>query len=254
MKTHVAIPVLLSASMFALAPVGGAFAATAYMGGLGGSTPYYSTITGPNGERVNTAPTWLGGDQRVSWNNISQESAKQAQIKWLEAHQGESNTLWVYSATANSINKVAAERPELLANTTVIAIAPPKAGSLDYAPVPAPSTFRQYQVIAEGDSVADEDGTSFDTHLNGYRNLNLQTATPTKRSKLDGTETTRSYYERPARTTYAQRVEARKIAREERRAASKQRWDAFVSKLTKKDAQDTSAPDTTTPSDDTATE
>lgn len=220
----------------ALLSAGQAQAATAYMGGLLGATPGYSTITGPNGERVSTAPTWLGGDERVSWNNISQTSAVNAQIRWLEQHQGEQNTLWVYSATANSINKVAATRPELLANTTVIAIAPPRAGSLDYAPVPVPSTFRQYQAIVDGDSVADEDGTSFDTHTNGYRNLNMQTATPITSTVTPGTNTRRSYYYRPGTSpattaptsTWAERAEARREARAQRRAESREAWTRVV--------------------------
>lgn len=258
----------VTAAILGAAP---ANAAQAYMGGLFGSTPYYSTITGPNGERVNTGWTIFGGDERVSWNNISQQSAVNAQIKWLEKHQGEQNTLWVYSATANSINKVAATRPELLANTTVIAIAPPRAGSLDYAPVPTPSTFRQYQIIVDGDSVADEDGTSFSTHTNGYRNLNMQTATPISSSVTPGTNTTRSYYQRPgassksstvvepapakltwaekvaqSRAKRAERAAAAKVARAERREASQARWDRFVSKLRGEDVKksDTAKDDT----------
>ena len=231
---------LISAAVAAMA-IGTAVpadAATAYMGGLLGTQPGFSTITGPNGERVNTGWQVFGGNERIGWDNFSQESAKNAQIAWLEAHQGEQNTLWVYSATSNSINKVAAERPELLANTTVIAIAPPKATSLDYAPVPTPSTFRQYQVIAKGDSVADEGGTSFSTHTGGYKNLNLQTATPVSSSTVPGTNTTRSYYNRPSAPTKAQRAEikaekaaAAKAARAERQERARANWAKFTAKL-----------------------
>lgn len=176
-------------------------AATAYMGGLFGGTPYFSTITGPNGERVNTSWTIFGGDERIQWDNISQASAERAQIAWLEAHQGEQNELWVYSASANSINAVANTRPELLANTTVIAIAPPRAGQPGYQQVQPPSTAKIYQVIVDGDSVADEDGTSLNTHTNGYRNLNMQTQQPVSSVVLNGTNTTRSYYQKPVSTT-----------------------------------------------------
>ena len=218
-------------------------AATAYMGGLFGGTPGYSTITGPNGERVNTSWTIFGGDQRISWNNISQSSAERAQIAWLEAHQDEQNTLWVYSASANSINKVANERPELFANTTVISIAPPRPGNPVYQQVQAPSEVNMYQVIADGDSVADEDGRSFGVHLWGYRNLDMQTEAPASSEVLEGTDTTRSYYRDSSsktakqstaaaevkepthaeqrRAARAERVEARKAARAERAEARK---------------------------------
>lgn len=199
-KTRIGL-VLLATGAVAMSAMPEASAADAYMGGLFGTTPGYNTIIGPNGERINTGWTLFGGDERISWNNIGQSSAERAQIKWLESHQGEQNTLWVYSATANSINAVINSRPDLFVNTTVIAIAPPKAGSAGYQQVSAPSTAKVYQVIVDGDSVADEDGTSFGTHTDGYRNLNLQTATPISSTMLGGTNTKRSYYQRPGTTT-----------------------------------------------------
>lgn len=195
--------ILIVTPLAALAFAAPAQAATAYMSGVGGTLPGYSTITGPNGERVSTSWPIFGGDERISWNNISQQSAVNAQIAWLEAHQGEDNTLWTYSATSNAINEAARLRPDLFTRTTVIALAPPKATSVGYYPVPTPSTFRQYQVIVNGDSVADENGTSLSTHTGGYKNLNLQTAVPTKSSVLGDTNTTRSYYNKPGTTTAA---------------------------------------------------
>lgn len=192
---------LIAVPLAALTLAAPAEAATAYMSGLGGTQPGYSTITGPNGERVNTGWRIFGGDEQIRWNTVSQDDAVRAQIAWLEQHQDEDNTMWTYSASANAINEAARLRPDLFTRTTVISLAPPRPGSLDYFAPPAPSTFRQYQVIVTGDSVADPTGKSFDTHLNGYRNLNLQTAVPTSSTVLHDTNTTRSTYTRPAKTS-----------------------------------------------------
>ena len=191
MHTLTTTAAALLAGGLALAP--GAAAATGYMNGALGTSPGYSTITGPNGERCSTGCAKIPG-----YDGFTVQSAEAGLIKWLEAHPDEQNTIWTYSATSQAVINVANDRPDLFANTTVIALAPPKQGSIGYEQVTAPNPVRMTQAIVKGDSVADPAGSSFSTHLNGYRNLDLRN--PSSSTPIEGTGTVRNFYDRPVST------------------------------------------------------
>ena len=93
-----------------------------------------------------------------------------------------------------------------------------------------------YQVIADGDSVADEDGRSFAVHLWGYRNLNLQTEVPASSEVLEGTNTTRSYY-RDSSSKSAQRSTAAEVDEVEEPTRSEQRKAERVERRAERKAE-----------------
>lgn len=197
MKTAIVSTAIAGGLM--LAPV--AQAATGYTNGIGGIGPQWTTITGPNGEKCNCG-FLRPGERIVPRNNFSVESYEAAQIAWLEAHQNEDNVIWTYSASSQSIVNLAEKRPDLFTRTKVIALAPPKAGSLGYNQIDGPNAVDMTQVIVKNDSVADENGTSLETHRTGYNNLNMQTQQPVSSSTLSNTNTKRNYYEKAPTTSW----------------------------------------------------
>lgn len=198
MKKTVIVSGMLAGGLM-LAPV--AQGATAYTNGIFGIGPQWSTITGPNGEKCNCG-FLRPGERIVPRNNLSVQSYEAAIITWLEDHQDEDNVGWGYSESAQAWINVAEKRPDLMQRTTVINLAPPKAGSIGYNQIDPPNNVNMYQIIVKGDSVADEAGTSLEKHRTGYNNLNMQTQQPVSSTVLEGTNTKRNYYEAPVRTNW----------------------------------------------------
>ncbi len=242
---HLLIGAAVPALALGLAAPG--MAATAYMDGLFNIGPGWSTITAPGGQQCRQGCT------EVRYDYITDASARRAAGAWMDANNTPDSVLFVYSLSSVGAVDARAARPDW--QGTIVALGSPA----------RPDNGRSYPeggrptldvdggavdfVTVTGDSVTQNGGGSFSTHLNDYRNRDFSTETPVAVEEptdavTDFEYAPRTYAQRvaDAREARAERLEARREARAERVAAYKervaelrearaQRWSTFVSKL-----------------------
>lgn len=255
---------LLIAPIVGLALAAPADAAVAYMDGVLNIGPGWSTITMPDGSKC------AAGCTEVKYDYITQSSATRAAGAWMDANNTPDSVLYTYSL--GSVGAVSARlaRPDWQGQIVALGSpAKPNNGASQAdggrPVVPGPNGGDVTFVSVRGDSVAYRSG-SLNTHMNGYRNRNFATETPVKVTEPSpvvedieyGTAAPKPTTSTPkltwaekvaqSRAERAERAEARKVAREERRAERKAAWDRVVRAVFGKPAKDAE-----TPSSDSAT-
>lgn len=217
-----------AAAAVVLAPA--ANAADAYLGGLMGFVPAYSSMTGPTGQKCNPGATC----QRIRWDNISVQSAERNIADWVADHPG-TNTIWTVSESTPAVVAYVNAHPEDR-NTWILIGSPAKpgngntvlAGGGTVTNLTADLTF----VSNVKDSVAlpGQPGTNFTTHLTGYTNLDMRY--PTTSRTIGNTKD--NVYSTPKGTanahtgtdpasTLRSRIQERRAERVERRETRQER-------------------------------
>ena len=232
-KVPVTAGVLIAVSVASASP---AMAATAYLNGLFGVGPGFSTITGPEGERCTHDCV------RLRYDNLTDESAARALEKFVDENGNSGNTIFAFSLGTNGVLKHLAANPEDR-NTYILLGSPSAPNSANPMAVPIPETEADVSFVTRsGDAVPQygQKGITVDAHVNGYRYLDLRRDPVEKEQVSDNVDS--SVYDGTAKLTWQERaeqrradwkarVEAAREARAERAAASRQRWSTFIDRV-----------------------
>lgn len=177
-------------ALLALAPT--ASAEVAYMSGLFGVKPDYSTIT-----PLKPADVCDATCHYIKHDNISVQSGTRSLGAWLGEHGAGPDTVWTYSQSAASAMDYLSTHPNDLSDQWYL-LGTPKSAARQGFSLPAGDYSNVTFVVVEGDRVATGKGT-WRAHVRGYDNLDLNNP---KSSSVDPTTgATTLYFAAPTTTT-----------------------------------------------------